>query len=56
MKSSPESEAKDCGQRHLGAVTPSGLVALDSYLLSEEDCLSDSRGHSMTPCVRKKGY
>lgn len=44
------------GQCHLGAVTPSGLVALDSYPLNEEDGLSDSRGHSMTPYMMEKQW
>lgn len=44
------------GQCHLRAVTPSDLVALYSYPLNEEDGLSDSRGHCMTPHMMEKKW
>lgn len=51
-------EAHGCGasQCHLRAVTPSGLVALDSYPLNVGDGLSDSSGHSMTPYMMEKKW
>ena len=38
----------------LGADTPSGLVAWDSYPPNEGDSLCDSRGHSVTPYIMEE--